>query len=253
MIFDVLLLGLLSKPEPAVSQKTLTVFAAASLKESFTDIGRAFERAKGVKVRFSFAGSQQLAAQIGAGAPADVFASADLANLQRVTVLSGTTTLFAENRLSVVVRRNGQALKDLRGLTSVGKLVLASPKVPAGVYARKMLDKASQRYGASWKNSVLDKVVSEEQDVRAVLTKVVLGEADAGIVYATDALSAGHQVRTVRVPPPLDVRASYFAAVPSRAGQPKWAKDFVSFLRSPEARKSLKARGFSLPPVRPVP
>ncbi|MBS1713688.1 MAG: molybdate ABC transporter substrate-binding protein [Armatimonadetes bacterium] len=253
MIFDVLLLGLLSKPETAFRQKTLTVFAAASLKESFTDIGTAFQRAKGVKVRFSFAGSQQLAAQIGAGAPADVFASADLANLQKVRVLAGTSTLFAENRLSVVVRKNGPSLKDLRGLSSFGKLVVASPKVPAGVYARKMLDKASQRYGAAWKTTVLKKVVSEEQDVRAVLTKVVLGEADAGIVYATDAFSAGRQVRTVLIPSQFDVRASYFAAVPARAGQAQWAKDFVSFLRSPEARKALKARGFSLPSPRPAP
>ena len=232
------------------AQRTVTVFAAASLKESFTQIGVAFERKHGVKVRFSFAGSQQLAAQIEAGAPADVFASADRLNLAKVRTVNGTVMSFAVNRLAVVVRKGGPVVKDVRGLAGVRRLVLASPKVPVGAYTRTMLERAGRHYGDSWKGAVLGRVVSEEQDVRAVLAKVVLGEADAGIVYATDAVAAGSKVRTLLIPPALDVRADYVVGVPIRAKEAGLAKEFIAFLGTGEAQRCLLSKGFTLPPKR---
>lgn len=223
----------------------LEVYAAASLREAFTTIARDFERAHpGVKVRLQFAGSQALAAQISNGAPADVLASADARNLDKIAYDPKTRRVFATNRL-VVVSPGGKV--NLQDLPNVTRLVLAASAVPAGGYARETFVQARERFGNDWYVQTERRVVSEEPDVRAVLAKVALGEADAGIVYASDAVGVKGVVATP-IPADLQPRIEYPAAVPKGAHEPKLAKAFVDFLMSRAGKRALAARGFGPPP-----
>lgn len=222
---------------------TINVFAAASLKESFATIGRMFEaRHPGVQVQLNFAGSQTLAAQINAGAPADVFASADERNLNLVQ--HGTAKMFARNRLVIVVRKGLNGLRSAEQLTNAEKLVVADNAVPAGKYALEFMAKGAKRFGTGWLRSIQGHIVSREQDVRAVLAKVRLGEADAGIVYVSDAASGRGDVRIVNIPDALNVMAQYPAAVVDSAANRTGGEEFVSFLLSPAAQGILKNAGF---------
>ena len=223
---------------------TLDVYAAASLKEAFTTVARAFEAAHpGVKVRLQFAGSQTLATQIANGAPADVFASADMRNLGKIAYDPKTRRVFATNRLVVVTPGGKMNLQDL---PNANRLVLAAQGVPAGGYARETLARARERFGTDWYLQTQRRVVSEEPDVRAVLAKVRLGEADAGIVYASDAVGV-RGVTPTPIPDDLQPRIEYPAAVPRGAHEPKLARAFVEFLVSRTGRKALAARGFGAP------
>ena len=222
---------------------TINVFAAASLKDAFTTIGKMYEtKHPGVEVQFNFAGSQTLAAQINAGAPADVFASAAAKNLEEVQ--HGPVKVFAQNRLTIIVRKGFTGLSKASDLTSAEKLVLADTSVPAGHYAEEFFAKASRQFGSPWLKEVRDHIVSREQDVRAVLAKVRLGEADAGIVYVSDAASAKGEVVSVPIPTALNVIAKYPVATVNDASNPSGAKEFVQFLLSAAAQKVLKANGF---------
>ena len=215
--------------------QTVEVYAASSLREAFAQVARSFEaRHPGVRVSLQFAGSQTLAAQIANGAPADVFASADARNLAKIAYDPGTRRTFATNRLVVL------GAPSLKALASVKRIVLAAPSVPAGGYARIALDRAGRVYGRAWLAAVRSRVVSEETNVRAVLAKVRLGEADAGIVYATDAKGAA-------VPPAFAPRIEYPVAVTKDAPEPRLAREFVEFLVSREGRRLLAARGFGPP------
>ncbi|MBS1724045.1 MAG: molybdate ABC transporter substrate-binding protein [Armatimonadetes bacterium] len=248
MLFSLLLA--LAAPSLAEQPPTLRVFAAASLKESFTAIARKYEQEKGVKISLNFAGSQQLAAQIQASAPADVFASASDTNLETTSFDRASRRVFALNRLAVVTPRSG-GIANLKALASVRRIVLAAPAVPAGKYARAMLDLAAQSYSSAWRASVSRHVVSEEQDVRAVLAKVVLGEADAGIVYQTDARSAGLKVDTVAIPNEFNIVARYPVAVMAGSTDKKEAKHFVKYLLDPGSQAILSGTGF-VSPLAPV-
>ena len=221
----------------------IDVFAAASLKNVFGELNQRFESQKpGVTVKFSFAGSQQLALQINQGAPCDVFASADQAQMKNAKqsnrIPAKSVLKFAENRLVIAVPEKSeiQSVKDLtkRGL----KVVLAGPSVPAGAYAVKMLTKG----GEPFKSAVLKNVVSYEQDVRAVLTKVALGEADAGVVYATD-IQAAKGVRAIELPAQFETKSAYYIAALNGPHQDAGSK-FVSFVMSPEGQKLLSDDGF---------
>ena len=224
---------------------TLEVYAAASLREAFTAIARTFEAGHPeVRVRLTFAGSQSLAAQIANGAPADLFASAAAKNLDGLAYDPKTRQVFAVNRLVVV--SSGGAV-DLKGLANVGKLVIAARAVPAGGYARAAILKASRVYGAGWKAKVEGRVVSEEADVRSVLAKVKLGEADAGIVYASDAFSAGKGLRAVAIPAAFQPRIEYPVAVLKEAREARLAGEFVRLLLSPGGQRALVKRGFLRP------
>ena len=215
--------------------QTLEVYAAASLREAFSAVARRFEAGRpGVRVHLQFAGSQTLAAQIANGAPADVFASADARSLARIAYDPTTRRVFATNRLVVI------GVPSLRALSGVRRIVLASPAVPAGGYARTALARAGRVYGAAWLAAVRARVVSEETDVRAVRAKVRLGEADAGIVYATDAKGAA-------LPDAFQPRIAYPVAVPKDAPEPRLARRFVEFLVSREGRRLLARRGFGPP------
>ncbi len=233
---------------------TLTVFAAASLSDAFNEIGRAFEATRpGVRVTFSFAGSQQLAQQINQGAPADVFASASDAQMDAAVkggrISPAAPKTFARNRL-VVVTANRAGITTLKELSRPGaKLVMADRAVPAGAYSLDFLRRASAlpEYGAAFSPTVLANVVSYEQDVRAVLGKVAMGEADAGIVYATDLYGGnGARTGTIAIPDALNTVAAYPICAINDTKQAALAGAFVDFVLGPDGRAVLAKFGFSL-------
>ena len=230
---------------PILPPRTLDVYAAASLREAFGTVALAFEQAHpGVKVRLTFAGSQTLAAQIANGAPADLFASAAAKNLDGVAYDPKSRRVFAVNRL--VVASSGARI-DLRGLAGAGRIVLAAPAVPAGGYAERAIAAAGKSYGAAWLAAVRGKVVSREADVRAVLTKVRLGEADAGIVYASDVVGAGKGIAASPLPAAFQPRIEYPVAVLRDARERALAEAFVHLLLAPTGQRALAAQGFLKP------
>jgi molybdate transport system substrate-binding protein len=195
--------------------QTLTVFAAASLTDAFAEIGKGFEAANpGVTVTFNFAGSQALRTQIEEGAPADVFASASGKEMDTLVtgkfVTEGSPQVFLMNKLVVILPANNPAgLVKLEDLVKPGiKLVLAAEAVPVGNYARQVLDKMNASFGAGFKDKVLANVVSNEDNVKQVVAKVQLGEADAGIVYTSDSIAAP-DLKTFEIPSELNVIVKY--------------------------------------------
>ena len=232
----------------------LDVAAAASLTECFTEMATQLEGANpDLKITFNFAGSQQLAQQINQGAPADVFASANKKQMgvaiESGRIVSGTEQIFTSNRLVVVYPADNPAkIATLQDLTKSGlRLVLAAAEVPVGEYTVEFLDKAVKdpEFGASYKDDVLKNVVSYEQNVKAVLTKVVLGEADAGIVYSTDAATdKDGKSLVLDIPDALNSVATYPIAVLSDSPQPELAQTFVDYVLSPAGQDSLAAFGF---------
>ncbi|MBI3941587.1 MAG: molybdate ABC transporter substrate-binding protein [Chloroflexi bacterium] len=232
----------------------LTVFAAASLTEAFTEIGKQFEASHpGSKVVFNFAGSQQLAQQLAQGAPADIFASANKTQMDAAIkagrVVSGTKRTFARNRLVVIYPKDNPAgLKEPQDLAQPQlKLVLAAKEVPVGQYTLDFLDKAVKdpAFGPSFKNGVIKNVVSYEQDVKAVLAKVALGEADAGIVYTTD-ITPGSATKVGRldIPDALNMIAAYPIAAVSDSKHTTLAKDFLDMILNPPGQQILVKYGF---------
>jgi len=224
------------------SSNEIKVFAAASLTAAFTELGQQYTSANGgTKVTFNFAGSQALATQIQQSAPADVFASADLANMDKVKDLVGTPKSFASNLLAIVVEKGNP--KGVKGLDDLGngdlKVVLAAEEVPAGRYAKQILDKAG----------VSVTPVSQEDNVKAVVTKVSLGEADAGIVYVTDVSAGGDKVEGVDIPQTEDVTATYpIATVKAGKAQDK-AQAFMDLVLSDQGQQVLEQFGFLPPPT----
>lgn len=239
--------------DPTSQPVTLNVFAAASLQAAFTTIGQHFHNAHpGAGVSFNFGGSNTLAQQIVQGAPADVFASADVAQMN-VVVTAGdangaSVKTFAHNRLVVVYpRANPAHLQTLQDLARPGvSIVLAAAAVPAGQYALAFLDKASAdpAFGASYKADVLKNVVSYEQDVKAVLAKVSLGEADAGIVYVTDAATDTSSLDTLAIPDALTTVAVYPIVAVTGSPHAALAQQFVAAVDSTDGQGVLASFGF---------
>ena len=230
----------------AAERRRLVVYAASSLTDAFNDLERSFEaRNADVDVALSYGGSQLLKLQISEGAPSDVFASADEA-IMRELVAGGhaePSQTFASNELVVVVPEDNPAnIRALAELTRAERLVIGARNVPVGAYTRALLSRASEQYGAAFEASVLACVVSEESNVRLVRAKVELGEADAAIVYRTDA--AGARLKQLTIPADLNVRASYPIAVLTRALEPVLARRWVAYVLSPEGQAALGARGF---------
>lgn len=233
---------------------TLTVSAAASLTEAFSEIGKQFESANpGVTVTFNFAGSQELAQQIVQGAPVDVFASANTKQMTVVTddqkIPANAPQTFAANRLVVVFPAdNPGGLKSLADLAKPGlKLVLAGPEVPVGQYSLDFLDAAdkSGQFEAGFKAAVTANIVSYENNVRAVLSKVTLGEADGGIVYATDIGNARDKVGVLQIPNELNVIATYPIVALPDGPQAALGQAFVDFVLSSAGQQILSTYGFS--------
>jgi molybdate transport system substrate-binding protein len=226
----------------SASPGELKVFAAASLTAAFGKLGEQFTAANsGTKVTFNFAGSQALATQIQQGAPADVFASADVPNMDKVKDLVGDPQVFASNLLQIVVEKgNPKGVEGLDDLASSDlKVVLAAEEVPAGKYAAQVLDRAG----------VTVKPVSQEDNVKAVVTKVSLGEADAGIVYVTDVTAGGDKVEGVDIPEEQNVVATYPIATVKASKSQDGGQAFMDLVRSAEGQQVLESYGFLPPPT----
>ncbi|HET9163415.1 MAG TPA: molybdate ABC transporter substrate-binding protein [Solirubrobacterales bacterium] len=223
------------------SGTTLTVLAASSLSGALGEYAQGFHAAT---VRTSFAGSDQLAAQIRQGAPADVFASADTGYPQQLyrEGLVERPRVFARNRL-VAVTADGD-IGSLAGLAKPGiKVVIGDPSVPVGEYTRVVL----ARLPAAERRRILANVRSEEPEVSSVLAKVSDGAADAGFVYATDAKAAAAETRTIRLPERLQPEVAYAAAVVRDSPHPAAARRYLAGLRSGAGAAALRRSGF-LPP-----
>jgi molybdate transport system substrate-binding protein len=217
---------------------TLTVFAAASLQPPFDKIAARLLSTQNIATTFSYAGTQTLAMQLTQGAPADVFASADLAHMttvQSAGLLHGQSVVFAHNRLEITVAKgNPKGIHSLADLARSGLVVvLADPSVPAGKYAAQALAKAG----------VTVHPASLEQQVTGVLSKVALGEADAGIVYVSDVATDG-QVDGVTIPDSQNVIADYPIAVLKSGQNQSGAVAFVDFVLSTEGQSILTSAGF---------
>ncbi|HET8615228.1 MAG TPA: molybdate ABC transporter substrate-binding protein [Actinomycetales bacterium] len=224
------------------SSGTITVFAAASLTEAFTTIGRQFEQAHpGTAVRFSFGPSSGLAEQIDQGAPADVFASADGDPMERVRLAGHVNRAdgFASNTLEIAVPRGNPAhVSSLADLASPDvKVALCQPQVPCGALAARVLSRAGQ----------VVHPVTLDTDVKAVLAAVSLGEVDAGIVYTTDVRAAGTAVEGVPLPSGTNASTVYPIAALSDAPHRAGANAFVQYVLSPAGRSVLLAAGFGPP------
>jgi len=235
----------------AAHAEDLVVYAASSLTEAFQQEASAFDSAHpGVHVLLNFAGSSTLSTQITQGAPADVFASANLAQMKVVAdagLLDGDPVDFAGNAL-VVVAAAGTTLSSPEDLAAKGvSVVLAGPSVPVGAYSRKALAKLDAVYGPDFSERVMANVVSEELNVREVAAKVELGEADAAIVYSTDA-AVLHGVKVIAIPAKENVAAVYQIAPLRSSGQLALARAFVAFIQSKQGQDILAQHGFTPPP-----
>ena len=234
--------------------KTLTVLAAASLTQAFEELGEQFKAARpGVEISFNFAGSQQLAQQLANGAPADVFASANNRQMEAVVaagrVGANSIQVFARNRLVVIYPTDNPAgIQQLGDLSKPGlKLVLAAKEVPVGQYSLEFLAKtaADPAFGSGYEQSVLNNVVSYEDNVRAVLTRVGLGEADAGIVYTSDVSGdAAQKVGTLEIPDALNVIAAYPIAPIQDSPNAALAQEFINLVLSEGGQALLAQHGF---------
>lgn len=227
----------------AAPDRTLTVYAAASLTNPFEQIAADFEAAhEGVDVELSFAGSSDLVAQIQQGAPADVLASADTANMDKLVaddLVTGSPTDFAANTLVIAVPPGNPA-----GVTSLAdlaaddlNLVLCAPEVPCGAAAERIEAAAGLTFSP----------VSEEQSVTDVLNKVITGEADAGLVYVTDVRAAGDQVEGIEFPEADDAVNVYPVAALRDSAQPELAQEFVEAVLGPDGQRVLADAGFAAP------
>ncbi len=230
----------------------LTVFAAASLTDAFEIIEQELEAATpNLSITYNFGGSQALVTQLEEGAQADVFASANAAQMEAAIaaeLISGAPLPFTQNRLTIVTPAGNPA--GIESAADLGKegllLVLAQPEVPAGRYAREsvcLMAAHTAAYGHDFVDRVAGNLVSEEEDVRDVLAKVALGEADAGMVYVSDAVAAGDQVNVVDIPDAVNVIATYPVAVLA-GGDEELGSAFVDYLLSEEGQAKLERFGF---------
>ncbi len=229
----------------AAEPETLTVYAASSLTTAFEELGETFEAEHdGVEVELSFAGSSDLVAQIQQGAPADVFASADEANMDKLVaddLAAGDPVVFATNTLRIAVPPGNPAgVTSFQDLAGDLDLVVCAHVVPCGAAAQQVADNVG----------VTLRPVSEEQSVTDVLNKVASGEADAGLVYVTDVLAAGDSVEGIAFPEAAFVVNTYPIVPVLDADEPDLAQDFVDLVTSDEGRDVLREAGFGPPETR---
>src|SRR6266487_855118 len=240
---------------PTVSPVTLNVFAAASLTASFKEIATQYQTAHpSIKITYNFNGSQLLAQQILSGAKADVFASADLTNMKKVSDpgLVGTRSIFAKNRIAVIIPvSNPGHINSLKDLANKGiKIDVAAPSVPVGKYGLQVLDNMgkSSVYGPAYESAVKANFVSQEESVTAVVNKVQLDEVDAGIVYLTDVTAAvASKVKLIDIPDQFNVIAQYPIAVVKNSAHPTEAQAFVQYVLSSDGQAVLTKYHFISP------
>ncbi len=239
-------------------QATLTVFAASSLTDAFKEVGTLFEAEKNVRVMFNFGSSGQLRTQLGQGARADVYASADQAQMNNARgdgSISGPDTTFASNRLVVITpKTNPAGIMSAADLARPGvKFVTAAPEVPIGVYTQNMFKKMSQidALGTDFKERANANVVSREPNVRQVVAKVQLGEADAAVVYLTDVTpQSAPDLMTIPIPDDLNTLASYPIALVTNGAQAELGQAFIDLALSPAGQAVLEKWNFT--PVGPT-
>ena len=240
-----------SAADAPVTSERLVVFAASSLRDPFGALAQDFRAAHpGAELTFNFAGSQELRTQVEQGARADVFASADqkhMAALVREHLVSAPITFARNEPVIVVARESAGRILRIDDLPSVQRIVIGTPEVPIGRYTLDVLDRASTLLGADFRARVEARVVSRELNVKQVLAKVQLGEAQAGIVYRSDARAA-KSVATVDIPASINVVAEYPIAVLSAAPHAELARAWVELVASRVGQAKLQAAGF-LPPA----
>jgi len=227
--------------------KQLIVFEAASLKDAFAKLAPPFEKENGASVIANAAGSQELRMQIEQGAAADVMASADRKQMDALAAqgLVASPAVFTCNEPVVVVRSGMAAtIRTLADLPRADRIVVGVPEVPIGAYTLEILQKAASRLGAAFPERVQAKVVSREFNVRQVLAKVVLGEADAAVVYRSDAIRAAGKVAVVAIPPEANVVAEYPIAPLKAAPHADLARRFIELVKSPAGAAALGEAGF---------
>jgi molybdate transport system substrate-binding protein len=238
-----LISGCGSTEQPAAANAKIMVFAAASLKKTFTDIGKQFKAENpGVSVEFTFAGSSDLVTQLTQGAQADVFASADAKNMDKAAqagLLDGDPVTFASNTLTIaVVPGNPKKIASFKDLTQQGlNVVMCAPQVPCGSATQKVEHATGIKLNP----------VSEESSVTDVLNKVETGEADAGLVYVTDAIGAGDKVASVTFPEAAGAVNAYPIAVLKESKSQELARKFVDLVTGDAGQKVLTAAGFAKP------
>ena len=226
------------------TRRTITVSAAASLSDAFAKLGQDYERTHpSTRVRFNFGSSTTLALQIEQGAPADVFASADETNVAKLVAdhrVVGTPRVFARNRLVIVTKPGDpEHIRTLADLADLHTVAFCAETAPCGKYATQILDRAGV--------SIPETKVTRGLDARTTLAAVSTGDADAAIVYRTDARAARRAVATVRIRDDQNVIAAYPVAIIERAGEVGAARAFVAYLTSLDAATTLHAFGFLAP------
>ena len=241
-------------PAPAAKQRELVLFEAASLKDAFAKLAQRFEKDNaGVKVIANAAGSQELRTQIEHGAAADVMASADRKHMDALATqgLVVAPSVFTCNEPVVVVRTAlASSIKTLGDLPRAERIVIGVPEVPIGAYTLQILQRAAAKLGADFPKRVQAKVASRELNVRQVLAKVVLGEADAGVVYRSDAIAAAGKVAIVSIPPEVNVIAEYPIAALKAAPHPDLARLWIDLVTSPAGTAALREAGFAACPTK---
>jgi molybdate transport system substrate-binding protein len=251
-LFLVWLLGCQrEEPQTGEAEHELIVFAATSLKDAFNELGVDFRRSHpGVELRLNFAGTQELHTQLDHGARADVFASADQRHMQELLQAGRVVRpeTFARNEpVLVVSREKREQIRRFSDLPLSGRIILGVPEVPIGRYSLSILDRANATLGSDFRARVEARVISRELNVRQVLAKVSLGEADAGIVYRSDAHVAGDRVTVVPIPSELNVIAEYPIAQVRDALHPNLAREWLAAVSSEAGRSKLRAAGFLAP------
>lgn len=239
-MLGVLSTGCSSKSSSTNDGDSITVFAAASLREVFGELATRYEEAHpGAEITLNFAASSELVTQIDNGAPADVFASADEQTMNRLADAAPGARVFATNRLQIVVEAgNPNGVRTLADLARPDLLyIAAAPEVPVGRYAAQVLAAAGVDVTPR----------SLEANVKGIVSKVLLGEADAGIVYITDVRAAGDRVSGVDIPDTLNVEARYPITVLRDVSNPAGAQAFVDFVLSPTGQQVLREFGFGVP------
>jgi molybdate transport system substrate-binding protein len=240
--------------QTSAAPREITVYAAASLTEAFGELGKLMEQdSLPTRVRYNFAGSQQLAVQLEQGAKADVFASADQRWMDYVRerhLTAGPSKIFAHNRLVVILpKSNPGHVRELQDLARRGvKLVVGAEAVPVGKYTREMFRRLERRPGfpPAYGDNVLENVVSQEENVKSVVAKVQLGEADAGVVYRSDVTPrVAPSVTVLEIPADANVLASYPIAVLSGTADSVAARAFLALLLGPEGRRVLARHGLT--------
>lgn len=233
-----------------VAADNLLVFAASSLREAFLEIGQLYEEQTGKKVSFNFAGSQTLRTQIEFGAPADLYAAA---NPETITPLVnkglvGDIHFFASNNLTLLLSRRHSKVQKIADLArSDVQIAIGSAAVPIGKYSRQLLAAMGNdtNYGQKMIDAIWNNVRTEESSVKAIVSKLLLDEVDAGIVYRTDLIAeVSAKTTNLELPPQYNPRVRYPLAIVKESQQPESAQTFLALVLAPAGQKILQQKGF---------